>query len=113
MLKVIAAGLVLTTLLVAGCSSDPETSKPDTSACDNAKSKCPNDPPPPVAECKDALSHPTCGNAALAFFVCGAEHQTCTSDGTTDQSAIERACAMQLTAAQKCFGMNDAGGGGG
>ena len=111
MLKALAAGLVLTMLLAAGCSSDSDTSS-NSFSCDNAKSKCPNDPPLPVAECKEALGHATCGGAALAFFLCLGAHQTCLPDGTTDESVTARECAMQQTAVQQCFGMSDAGGGG-
>jgi len=108
MLKAIAAGLALTMLLVAGCSSDPDESS-NAFSCDNAKSKCPNDPPLPAAECKEALGHPTCGNAAMAFFLCIGQHQTCLPDGTTDQNTTLRECAMQQTAVEQCFGPGDAG----
>jgi hypothetical protein len=108
MFKAIAAGLAITMLLVAGCSSDPDESS-DPFSCDNAKSKCPNDPPLPAAECKEALGHPTCGNAAMAFFLCIGQHQTCLSDGTTDQNTTLRECAMQQTAVEQCFGASDAG----
>jgi hypothetical protein len=111
MLKAIAAGLALTMTLVAGCSSDSEGSQ-NAFSCENAKSKCPNDPPLPVAECKEALGHPKCGNVVLALFICIGEHQTCASDGTTDQDATERACSMQANAVRQCDAMGDAGGGG-
>jgi hypothetical protein len=110
MLKAIAAGFVLLTMLAAGCSSDSDP--PAGFSCDNAKSKCPNDPPFPPAECKAALGHPTCGNAFMTFFLCVGEHQTCLADGTTDTTVTERECAMEDSALTQCLSM-DAGGGGG
>jgi hypothetical protein len=110
MLKVIAAGLAVTMMLVAGCASDPDDSQKAFS-CDTANSKCPNDAPPDRAECKRLLGDPTCGNVFLGLLLCAAQHQTCLSDGKTDESAIERECPMQITAAEKCASTIDAGGG--
>jgi hypothetical protein len=108
MFKAIAAGLIVTMLLVAACSSNSEDS-PSGFSCETAKSKCPNDGPLPVEECKRALGHPTCGNQVMALFLCLGEHQTCASDGTTDQSVTERACAMQISAVSQCDPAIDGG----
>jgi hypothetical protein len=111
MLKAIAAGLAVTMMLVAGCSSEPEDSQ-NAFSCDTAQSKCPNDPPPDRAECKRILEDPTCGNVFMGLLLCAAQHQACLSDGKTDESVIRRECAMQVNAADQCASTIDAGGGG-
>jgi hypothetical protein len=110
MLRLIAAALVVMTMLVTSCASDTDDSQKAFS-CDTATSKCPNDPPPDRAECKRLLGDPTCGNVFTGFLLCAAQHQTCLPDGKTDESVIERECAMQIKAADQCASTIDAGGG--
>jgi hypothetical protein len=97
-IKRIAAGLALSTFLLAGCSSSDSDSK---HFCDTAKSKCPNDDLDP-ALCRAVVDDPTCGSVFMNFLVCGAAHQTCLPDGTTDESVITRECAKEQAAAEQC-----------
>ena len=111
MLKGIGFGLALTMMLVASCSSSDSGDSSITFSCDNAKSKCENDPPLPADECKKAIGDPKCGSVFMAFFLCIGEHQVCLPDGTTDTGAWGRACAMQQNAVAQCGGVPDGGGG--
>jgi hypothetical protein len=102
MLKGIAASLVLSLMLVASCSSSGSSGSSDTFSCDNAKSKCPNDPPLDPVYCKKATEEPNCGSLVLNMFKCIGAHQTCLADGTTDQSVSQRECASEFNAVANC-----------
>src|SRR5690242_16294559 len=98
MLKGIAVGFVLSMMFAASCSSsnsDNSGGGSNTFDCDNAKSKCPNDPPLPPATCKAAINDPKCGKVFLDVFLCIGAHQTCKDDGTTDTAVTDRECASQ------------------
>jgi hypothetical protein len=99
MLKGIAAGLALFLIIVAGCSSSSGSTE---SICDNPKSKCPNDKPLDSAECKKQIGDSHCGKAWEKLFKCIGEHQTCLSDGTTDQTVSQRECAAEFSGVQTC-----------
>ena len=103
MLKGIVA-LAFSMMLVASCgnSSEPGGGGSNTFDCDNAKSKCANDPPLDAALCKRVTTDPQCGKVFTDVFLCIGEHQTCLGDGTTDQSVSNRECATQMSAAQQC-----------
>ncbi|HMI83632.1 MAG TPA: hypothetical protein VK550_06025 [Polyangiaceae bacterium] len=105
MLKRIIAGLSLSLVLVASCSSS-ESNDPKPFSCDTAQSQCPNDQPPDREECKRILGDPTCGNVFLTFLLCLGAHQTCRADGTTDEMASARECGSQQAAAEKCAGVD-------
>jgi hypothetical protein len=104
MRKGIVAGLALSLLLVGACSSDSNGggTSSGTIDCDNAKSKCPNDPPLDPALCKQLTNDPKCGKVFTAALLCIGDHQTCKSDGTTDTSVSDRECASQQAAAAQC-----------
>jgi hypothetical protein len=101
MLKGIIAALALSMMLVASCSSS-DSSGSNAFDCDNAKSKCANDPPLDPALCKRVINDANCGTVFLDVFLCIGTHQTCLADGTTDQTVTARECAAQQSAAEKC-----------
>jgi hypothetical protein len=112
-LKRFGLGLVLlTSALVASCSSDSDDSKNNFS-CKTAKSACAKDPTPTseqIAQCDKFLADPKCGNLYATALVCLAQNQTCAADGTTDQEKTKAHCKAELDAAEPCFDdMTDGG----
>ena len=107
MLKGIAAGLALSLMVVASCSSSESNS--NTFSCDSAKSKCPNDEPPDAedrAQCNAIINDRACGTLYMAMLLCLADHQTCLPNGKTDEDTTAKACPDQVSAAEKCAGVD-------
>jgi hypothetical protein len=100
MLKRIVTGLALSMMLIASCSSSE--SSDSKGFCDNAKSKCPNDPPLDAELCKRLIGDSRCGSVYMNFFLCVGAHQACLADGTTDESATTRECGNEQNAAVQC-----------
>jgi hypothetical protein len=105
--KASAVLFAVTMTLWVGCASSDDSS--DTFSCENVTSKCPNDPPIDVADCKKDIGHPTCGHLIVTLARCMLEHQTCLPDGTTDSDTLLGACATPYGVAEQCRAVSDAG----
>ena len=88
-----------------------------TTACSNGGScsyvsKCGNDAPmtqDQVTACNNKLNNPACGGLYSDYLGCFQSHQTCTTNGTTDETITNGTCGAQYAKWQNCCYGTDGG----
>jgi hypothetical protein len=100
-------GAVLLVGAAACSSSSNGATKAASGACPAVgdTTNCSADPPATQSDvdtCNKLEGDATCGSKYTAYYECAGQNDKCTASNTTDESAIQAACATQYSAYTSC-----------